>query len=79
MFAGEKWFTHRKLITPTFHFNILESFVDVFVERTRDFMEKLEEIDKSDFIEISPYTQKLTLDFICGKFYFQFQFLSLSR
>lgn len=67
--SGERWHSHRKLITPTFHFNILESFVDVFVARTTDFMKDLncalfENADK--YIDISPFTRKLTLDFICG-------------
>lgn len=55
------------MITPTFHFNILESFVEVFVDKTKQLIERLESVDKSDFIEISLYTHKLTLDFICGK------------
>ncbi|XP_054260624.1 cytochrome P450 4C1-like [Macrosteles quadrilineatus] len=65
---GERWHSHRKLITPTFHFNILESFVDVFVARTQDFMMELNNSVKENeekFIDISPYTRKLTLDFIC--------------
>ncbi|XP_069703349.1 cytochrome P450 4C1-like [Periplaneta americana] len=28
--SGEKWRIHRKLITPAFHFKMLEKFVDVF-------------------------------------------------
>ncbi|XP_046664818.1 cytochrome P450 4C1-like [Homalodisca vitripennis] len=67
---GDRWHSHRKLITPTFHFNILESFVDVFVARTADFMKDLNiflaDNDLSEkFNDISPFTRKLTLDFIC--------------
>ncbi|GBP96009.1 Cytochrome P450 4g15 [Eumeta japonica] len=28
--SGEKWRSHRKMIAPTFHINILKSFVGVF-------------------------------------------------
>ncbi|XP_075213713.1 cytochrome P450 4C1-like [Lycorma delicatula] len=65
---GEKWHKHRKLITPTFHFNILESFLEVLVARTGDFMVDLQEALESStekYIDINPYTQQLTLDFIC--------------
>ncbi|XP_046394848.1 cytochrome P450 4C1-like isoform X1 [Ischnura elegans] len=62
---GSKWHAHRKLITPTFHFNILESFVDVFVKRTNQMMDRLKEKAGGEVFDICPYTQKLTLDFIC--------------
>nr|QIQ19499.1 cytochrome P450 [Sogatella furcifera] len=64
----EKWHSHRKLITPTFHFNILESFLEVFVSRTRDFMVDLQEAAvaaNGGFIDVSPHTRRLTLAFIC--------------
>ncbi|KAK9744665.1 Cytochrome P450 [Popillia japonica] len=32
--GGQRWVQHRKLITPTFHFKILENYMNVFVEKT---------------------------------------------
>lgn len=65
---GSKWHTHRRLVTPTFHFNILESFLKVFIERTNGMMDQLRTLSETEnFVDISPFTQRLTLDFICGK------------
>jgi hypothetical protein len=40
----------------------------VFVERSKELMERLKEREGQGPFDISPYTQRLTLDFICGKF-----------
>ncbi|XP_008474809.1 cytochrome P450 4g15-like [Diaphorina citri] len=33
--TGEKWRAHRKLIAPTFHLNVLKSFLDLFNQNSR--------------------------------------------
>lgn len=39
---GQLWADHRKLVTPAFHFKILEEFVNVFNENDRKMVKILE-------------------------------------
>ena len=32
---GDKWFRHRRMLTPAFHYNILNSFMSVYMRATR--------------------------------------------
>ncbi|XP_037932279.1 cytochrome P450 4g15-like, partial [Teleopsis dalmanni] len=40
--TGSKWRSHRKLIAPTFHLNVLKSFIDLFNENSRNVVRKLQ-------------------------------------
>lgn len=65
---GQKWFTHRKMITPTFHFKILESFIDVYRENSDIMVRKLEEKAKTgEEFDVYPFITLCALDIICGK------------
>lgn len=64
--AGKKWHSRRKIITPTFHFTILEQFIDIFnkqadimLDKVRLFAETGEELD------VYKYTTLFALDVIC--------------
>lgn len=47
---GKKWAQRRKIITPAFHFKILEEFLDIFNQRSEDFIGKLRSrVGKGDF------------------------------
>lgn len=39
--TGQKWRSHRKLIAPTFHLNVLKSFIDLFNANSRAVVDKL--------------------------------------
>lgn len=39
--SGQKWKTHRKIIAPTFHLNVLKSFVDLFNANSRATCQKM--------------------------------------
>ncbi|XP_008576985.1 PREDICTED: cytochrome P450 4B1 isoform X2 [Galeopterus variegatus] len=40
---GSKWFQHRKLLTPGFHYDVLKPYVAVFADSTRVMLDKWEE------------------------------------
>lgn len=64
--GGEKWQKHRKIITPTFHFSILESFFDVFAEKSKILVEQLTEHCGTGVpFDIYTYITKAALDIIC--------------
>jgi cytochrome P450 family 4 len=65
--TGHKWHTHRKMITPTFHFNILQKFVEVFSEKSQVLVNKLQKEVGSQSFNIYPYITKCALDVVGGK------------
>ena len=44
---GKKWHSRRKIITPTFHFTILDQFIRIFNSQTEVMTEKLEQFAES--------------------------------
>ncbi|KAG8234871.1 hypothetical protein J437_LFUL014563 [Ladona fulva] len=64
--AGQKWHSRRKILTPAFHFRILDDFLDVFREQSQVLVEKLEkEAVKGEPFNLFPYITLCTLDIIC--------------
>jgi len=65
--TGDKWRSRRKMITPTFHFAILNDFLEVMNEQGGILLEKLEKhVDKEPFNIFTDITL-CALDIICGK------------
>ncbi|XP_061398086.1 cytochrome P450 4d8-like [Musca vetustissima] len=62
---SQKWYTRRKIITPTFHFTILEQFLEIFDRQSTVLINCLSErangVTKFD---IMPYICSATLDII---------------
>lgn len=65
-YKGSKWQKRRKMLTPAFHFGILEQFLQVFNEQSRVLMNLLNEITESEIFNVYPYITNCTLDIICG-------------
>ncbi|XP_070498808.1 cytochrome P450 4d2-like [Chironomus tepperi] len=62
--TGQKWFTRRKIITPTFHFKILQQFVDVFNQQNRVFVNKLKGMKSVEPFDIYDVVTLMSLDII---------------
>lgn len=48
-FAGHKWRSHRKLIAPTFHLNVLKSFIELFNDNSRHVCKKMRDLNGKTF------------------------------
>lgn len=62
---GSKWHTRRKLLTPTFHFNILEEFLPLIEKQGKTLVKMLrKEINNDTGFDIKPYAKLAALDII---------------
>jgi len=64
--AGQKWRSHRKLIAPTFHLNVLKSFIELFNENSRNVVRKLRAEDGRTF-DCHDYMSEATVEILLGK------------
>lgn len=63
---GTKWHKRRKILTPAFHFNILQQFMDIITEETNR-ISKTPKDTKSIMVEdLLFFTSEHTLNVICG-------------
>ncbi|KAG8196950.1 hypothetical protein JTE90_009009 [Oedothorax gibbosus] len=62
----DKWRSRRKLLTPAFHFRILDEFIPLFNEHAKLFAKILaNKMETNTYINIAPLTSLCTLDIIC--------------
>ncbi|EDW86242.1 uncharacterized protein Dwil_GK16039 [Drosophila willistoni] len=65
MSTGKKWHTRRKIITPAFHFKILEQFVEIFDQQSSILVEQLRKhADGETPINVFPFICLEALDII---------------
>ncbi|XP_072806536.1 cytochrome P450 4V2 [Vicugna pacos] len=63
--TGNKWRSRRKMLTPTFHFAILEDFLDVMNEQANILVNKLEKHVNQEAFNCFFYITLCALDIIC--------------
>ncbi|XP_063993013.1 cytochrome P450 4g15 [Diachasmimorpha longicaudata] len=61
--TGQKWRAHRKLIAPTFHLNVLKSFIDLFNANSRCVVEKMRKEGDKEF-DIHDYMSETTVEIL---------------
>lgn len=54
----------RKLLTPAFHFQILERFIPIFQEQGKVFLEKIGNLSEGEVIDVVPWFHAFALDVI---------------
>ncbi|CAG9827255.1 unnamed protein product [Diabrotica balteata] len=63
--TGAKWKKRRRMLTPAFHFSILENFLEVFDSVGDIFIQKLRREVGKKSVDISELVSLYTLDVIC--------------
>ncbi|XP_018046075.1 PREDICTED: cytochrome P450 4g15-like [Atta colombica] len=61
--SGDKWRRHRKVIAPTFHMNILKTFVPFFYENSIDLVNQLRDKIGKEF-DCHDYLSAVTVDIL---------------
>jgi len=66
--SGDKWKQRRRLLTPAFHFQILENFLPFFNEQCAILCDQIEKrmVEAKAEIDVYPLFIRCTLDIICG-------------
>ncbi|KAH0816627.1 hypothetical protein GEV33_006165 [Tenebrio molitor] len=63
----KKWHRHRKLLTPTFHFSVLDNMMEVMTEKGQYLADRLTQKADGKFFNIYPYLTLCELDIICDR------------
>ncbi|XP_037039616.1 cytochrome P450 4d1-like isoform X2 [Bradysia coprophila] len=63
--SGYKWLQRRKLLTPAFHFKVLEEYTKIFDRQSSVFVDILSKYKTTDKVELFPLVGLCTLDVIC--------------
>ncbi|KAJ1345619.1 hypothetical protein KIN20_000195 [Parelaphostrongylus tenuis] len=61
----DNWRPKRKLLTPTFHYDMLKEFVPIFNEKSRILVKKLANLPKKEPVELLSFVTLCGLDIIC--------------
>ncbi|XP_013185828.2 cytochrome P450 4g15 [Amyelois transitella] len=60
--TGQKWRSHRKLIAPTFHLNVLKSFIDLFNANSRAVVDKMKK--EAGVFDCHDYMSECTVEIL---------------
>ncbi|EEC16312.1 P450 CYP319A1, putative, partial [Ixodes scapularis] len=61
--SGSKWKTRRRMLTPAFHFRILDDFVLPINEHTKHLVTRIRQLsEQDDWVDVVPLAASTTLD-----------------
>lgn len=63
--SGKKWHKRRKIITPAFHFTILEQFAEIFDQQSHILASRLSKLCDGHAVDIHPFVSQMALDVVC--------------
>ncbi|XP_070157527.1 cytochrome P450 4C1-like [Polyergus mexicanus] len=63
--TGAKWHARRKTLTPAFHFNILNQFVDILIKEGDCMTKSLKDVGGTVVKDLVPFIGEHTLNAIC--------------
>ncbi|CAI2352859.1 unnamed protein product [Caenorhabditis sp. 36 PRJEB53466] len=64
--TGDKWRQRRKMLTPAFHFKVLNGFLTVHDYQAKVFLDQLKpHADNGIELDIYPHIKRMALDIIC--------------
>ncbi|XP_029157493.1 cytochrome P450 4C1-like [Nylanderia fulva] len=63
--AGAKWHSRRKILTPAFHFNILNQFVEILIKEGECMTKSLKDAEGTVVKDLLPFISEYTLNAIC--------------
>ncbi|CAB3988478.1 Cytochrome P450 4V2, partial [Paramuricea clavata] len=63
--TGEKWRSRRRLLTPAFHYQILNGYIPMYQRQSSILIQLLEEKAGKGEFDIASYLRMFTLDIIC--------------
>ncbi|XP_059618541.1 cytochrome P450 4g1-like [Phlebotomus argentipes] len=61
--SGEKWRSHRKIIAPAFHQNVLKTFVNVFNSNSRAVVDRMTK-ERGKVFDVHEYMSEVTVDIL---------------
>lgn len=61
--SGDKWKSHRKLIAPAFHMNVLKTFIDVFNDNSLAVVNRMRSEVGKEF-DVHDYMSEVTVDIL---------------
>lgn len=65
MFVGDRWKSHRKLLTPAFHFTVLMQFVPIMVKHANILVDQFSSITGHE-VDIAELASQCSLRIILG-------------